>query len=95
MGDVVIADNRDFWRVEAHVDGAVAGFVAYRDRPGRRIFTHAEIDPAFEGRGVGGALARAALDEARAHGLGVTPACPFIHSWIEKHPEYADLVVDD
>ena len=89
----MVVDNRDFWRVEAHVDGAVAGFAAYRDRPGKRVFTHTEIDPAFEGQGIGSTLARAALDEARADGIGVVPQCPFIRGWIDKHPDYADLVV--
>jgi predicted GNAT family acetyltransferase len=93
MADVVVVDNRDFWRVEAHVDGVVAGFTAYRDRPGRRVFTHTEVDPAFEGQGIGSTLARAALDQARADGIGVVPQCPFIRGWIDTHPDYADLVV--
>jgi len=93
MADVVITDNRDFWRIEAHVDGKVAGFAAYRDRPGKRAFTHTEVDPAFEGQGIGTAIARAALDQARADDVGVVPLCPFIKGWIDKHPDYADLVV--
>jgi predicted GNAT family acetyltransferase len=92
MADVVVVDNRDFWRVEAHVDGKVAGFAAYRDKQGRRVFTHTEILPAFEGQGIGSTLARAALDKARADGV---PLCPFIRGWIDKHPDYADLVVAD
>ena len=92
MADVVVVDNRDFWRVEAHVHGKVAGFAAYRDRPGRRVFTHTEVDPAFEGQGIGGTLARAALDRARADGVRVEPQCPFIRGGIDKHPDYADLV---
>ena len=92
MTDVEITDNAARTRVEARLDGEVAGFAAYRDRPGVREFTHTEVDPAYEGRGVGGALARAALDEARARGLRVVPSCPFIRGWIAKHPDYADLV---
>ena len=93
MADVVIVDNRDFWRVEAHVGGKVAGFAAYRDKQGRRVFTHTEVDPAFEGQGIGSTLARAALDKARADHVGVVPLCPFIRGWIDQHPDYTDLVV--
>jgi predicted GNAT family acetyltransferase len=95
VGDFVITDDRDAGRVEAHEDGVVAGYVEYRDRSGRRVFTHTVVDPAFEGRGIGGTLARHVLDRARVDGVGVVPLCPFIRAWIERHPEYADLVVAD
>lgn len=74
------------------VDGARAGFAQYVRRGGRVIFVHTEIDPAFEGQGLGGRLAQGALDHARAQGTPVVPLCPFIAGYIGKHPEYADLV---
>ncbi len=40
---------------------------------------------------IGSAIARAALDSARARGLRVIPQCPFIRAYIERHPEYQDL----
>ena len=95
MGDVVITDNRASGRFEALVGGALAGYAEYRDRPGHRVLTHTVVDPAFEGQGVGSALARNAVDRARADGVGIVPACPFVHAWIDRHPEYADLVVAD
>ncbi len=55
-------------------------------------FTHTEVGDAFEGRGVGGQLARRALDDARARGLRVQPRCSFIRSWIDRHDDYQDLV---
>ncbi len=77
---------------EITVDGAVAGH-AYVEEHGRTVvFTHTEVDEAYEGKGVGGRLARAALDDVRARGLRVIPRCPFVRGWIEKHPEYQDLV---
>ena len=92
MATIDVTDNPAEHRYEAHLDGALAGFAQYRDGPGRRIFTHTEVDPAFEGHGVGGALASAALDDVRRIGLTVVPQCPFIAAYIERHPEYADLV---
>jgi predicted GNAT family acetyltransferase len=58
-------------------------------------FMHTEVDPRFEGRGVGSAIARAALDEARANGDAVLPYCPFVNRWIGEHAEYRDLVPED
>lgn len=57
------------------------------------MFTHTEVDPAFAGKGVGGALARLALDDVRTQGSRkVLPLCPFIKAWIGKHPDYVPLV---
>ena len=41
---------------------------------------------------MGGKLVSAALDEARADGQIVLPFCPFVNGYIERHPQYADLV---
>ena len=91
---IEVRDNAEQTRFEITSDGAQAGFAQYVTRPGRMIFVHTEIDPAFEGKGLGSALAKAALDEARAQGVRVVPLCPFIASYIERHADYADLVVD-
>jgi predicted GNAT family acetyltransferase len=77
---------------EITVDGQHAGLAAFEERPGVVVFTHTEVDDAYEGKGIGGQLARAALDDVRARGLRVVPQCPFIKAWIDKHPDYQDLV---
>jgi predicted GNAT family acetyltransferase len=56
------------------------------------VLPHTVVPPAFEGRGVGSALARAALGYAREHCLSVKPSCPFMAGYIRKHPEWQDLV---
>lgn len=92
--EVAVVDNADERRYEARIGNELVGIAEYRDRPGRRVFVHTETDPDRAGQGIGGALARAALDDVRARGLGATPQCPFIRDYIERHPEYADLVVE-
>ena len=88
-----IRNDPEAGRFEVVVDGRVAGFSAYRRRPGGLIaFTHTEIDPEFEGQGLGGELIRAALAAVRAEGAAVLPFCPFVRSHIERHPEELDLV---
>jgi len=93
MADVEIEHNESEQRYEASVDGKPAGFAAYQLTDLLVVFTHTEVDDAFEGQGVGSALARGALDDVRRRGSRkVLPLCPFIKSWIEKHPDYQDLV---
>jgi uncharacterized protein len=87
-----IVDNAQGRRYEIYVDDQLAGFSTYRDRAGARVILHSEIDPAFEHHGLGGALARAALDDIRSLGLRVVPQCPFVNKYVHDHPEYADLV---
>lgn len=90
--NVSVADAPDRKRYEATVDGRVAGYAEYLATGALTVFTHTEVEPAYEGRGVGGALARFALDDMRARGRQVLPVCPFINRWIGRHPEYADLI---
>ena len=87
-----VTDVPDQHRYEVHLDGELAGFAVYHRRGGRAYFVHTEIDPRFEGKGLGSALAKGALDAERALGEPVVPLCPFIRSYIDRHPAYADLV---
>jgi predicted GNAT family acetyltransferase len=91
-----VADNPGEARYEIRSEGQLAGFAQYRLNDGRITFFHTEVDPGHEGAGLGGRLARAALDDARARDLAVVPLCPFIAAYIRRHPdEYLDLVVPD
>jgi uncharacterized protein len=87
-----VINNADAGRYEVSLDGKPAGFAEYRLRDGRVIFTHTEVDSTFEGHGLGSSLARGALDDVRDRGLQAVPLCPFIAAYIERHPEYQDLV---
>ena len=92
---VTVTDNSEEQRFEAHVGGELAGFAEYRLREGVIVFTHTEVDDAFEGRGVGTQLARQALDAVREAGeRRVVPRCPFIKAWIDRHPDYRSLLHD-
>ncbi|WP_210648535.1 GNAT family N-acetyltransferase [Nocardioides sp. SYSU D00065] len=88
---VQVVDVPERERFEAAVDGAVVGFAAYQRTAELVVFTHTEVDPSLEGQGVGGALVREALDHVRGLGLRVLPICPFVQSYMTRHPEYADL----
>jgi uncharacterized protein len=89
-----VVDNRERARYEIRADGENVGSTAYEiDDHGRVVFLHTEIDSAYEGEGLGGKLARGALDDARRQGKQVVTVCPFIAAYVRKHPEYADLLV--
>lgn len=87
-----VHDNPAASRYEISVDGALAGFAAYRRSPGEIVFTHTKVEDAYEGRGVGSTLAKAALDGARNDSLKVVPSCSFIAAYIDRHEEYRDLL---
>ncbi|MFL6240327.1 MAG: GNAT family N-acetyltransferase [Actinomycetes bacterium] len=89
---VEFVDNAEAHQYEVRMDGALAGFVTYRLRPGRIEFIHTEVRDEFEGHGLGSRLAAAALDMARDRGWSVTPTCPFIEDFINEHDEYAPLL---
>lgn len=95
MGDDVtieVEDRPDEGRFAVFVDGVDAGGAGYKREGDRRVFDHTEVSDGFEGKGVGGALVKAALDATRAAGDQVVPVCPFISHYIERHPDYQDLV---
>ena len=79
-------------RYELRLGDEVAGVATYTRSGDVVDVQHTEIDPSHEGEGLGGTLARGLLDDLRARGLKVQPSCPFLEGWIEKHPDYRDLV---
>ena len=93
MTDVEVTNNEAEHRYEARVGGELAGSAYYDAADDLIVFTHTEVDDAFEGKGVGSALAKGALDDVRADGRRkVVPRCPFIKGWIDRHPDYQDLL---
>ena len=90
--DITVARNDDRSRFEALIDGEVAGYAEFEPGHGRIEFTHTVVDDAYEGKGVGSALVAGALDQVRGEGLEVVATCQFVKSYIERHPEYADLL---
>jgi predicted GNAT family acetyltransferase len=91
---VTIADNPDEQRFEIFVDGERVGLAEYLTDDEKIVFTHTEVDAPDGRKGLGGRLVATALDEARRRGLVVVPRCPFVSAYIQKHPEYLDLVGD-
>jgi uncharacterized protein len=92
---VAVRDNPDELRYELLVDGDVAGEIRYRRSPDRIVLVHTEVSPALEGQGLASRLVADALEDIRARGMRVVPICPFVRAYIQRHPEYEDLVTRD
>jgi predicted GNAT family acetyltransferase len=86
-----VRDNKALGRFELDVEGAVA-FANYRLAPSTVIIIHTETPRALRGRGIASELVRGALELIRADGSKVVAGCGFVVDYLQKHPEFADLV---
>ncbi|WP_369135505.1 GNAT family N-acetyltransferase [Modestobacter sp. I12A-02662] len=82
-------------RYEIRDGDRLLGIAAYELRGSQVVFTHTEVDDDEEHSGLGSRLVRAALDDVRGKGGTVVPHCSFVRGWIERHPEYRDLVATE
>jgi predicted GNAT family acetyltransferase len=89
MTDVI--NNKAHHRYELAVDGHIAA-TYYQIADGVITFVHTEVPPELGGKGVGSRRSQGALDQVRADGVKVIAQCPFVKGWIDKHPDYADLL---
>ena len=90
-----VVDNPQASRYELWLGTTRAGLIQYRAEPGTIVLVHTEIDPAFEGQGLGEQLVAGALADLRACGLKLVPLCPFVRAYLRRHPDQGDLVADD
>lgn len=93
MTDMIVSDAPDRERFEVHIAGELAGSLTYVVKQGRIALVHTETLPAFQGRGAASALVRFALDSARERGLKVIATCPYVRSYLDRHPEDEDIVI--
>lgn len=92
MSDIEIRDDRAAGRLEAVSGGEVVGRVEYfvLDSPGRALVpVHTIVDPAHEGQGIAGSLARELYAVARREGAAVVPLCPYVAGWAARHQDEA------
>jgi uncharacterized protein len=90
--ETTVRDNPEDSRYEIRDGDRVLGLAAYERRGDTTVFTHTEVDPDAGQDGLGSTLVRAALDDVRRRGGSLVAQCSFVRGWIERHPDYADLV---
>lgn len=88
-----VTDVPERERFEARDEsGELAGVLTYQLTGSIIAYTHTQVEERFEGHGAGAALARAAMDEARAKRRVVVPICPFLKGWLDEHHEYDSIL---
>jgi hypothetical protein len=92
MGIEIRDEREEGGRYAAYMDGKRLGHATWVKVHDTVVLPHTEVDPEWEGRGIGSLLARRAFEDARADGLSVLPFCPFMRRWSELHPDYQDVV---
>jgi uncharacterized protein len=90
-----VTDNPQASRYELWLGTTRAGLIRYWAGPGMVLLVHTEIDPAFEGHGLGERLVAGALADLRARGPKLVPLCRFVRAYLRRHPDQADLVAGD
>jgi uncharacterized protein len=86
-----VSHEKTLHRFAVHLGEAIA-LLAYKEEGNTIYLVHTEVPAEMEGKGIGGQLAKAALNYARENNLKVVARCPFVASYLERHPEYQDLV---
>ena len=92
MADLVVTKSPERGRYEAHLDGELVGFSTYEAAGDVVSFTHARVYTPHGGQGFASAMAQVSLDDVRAAGQKARPVCSFYRWYIEKNPQYADLL---
>jgi hypothetical protein len=87
-----VRDAPERSRYEILVDGELVGIADYEDAGETRVFPHTFVEPAWRGRGLAEELVRSALDDVRASGRRIVPACWYVAQFVDRHPAYADLL---
>jgi predicted GNAT family acetyltransferase len=95
MRNITFINDETGHRYEAALDGTLAAYAEYNLLSDAIMFPHTEVLPENKGKGIGSAIVKHVLDDARTRGLHVIPVCQFIASYIRKHREYVDLVRPD
>lgn len=92
MKEPVVRKNEEKRRYEILVEGELAGFAEYNVLANGILFTHTEVLPEFEGRGLSSRLIRVALEDVRSLDTRAIPVCQVVAAYFRKHPEYLDLL---
>ncbi|MBN9391307.1 MAG: N-acetyltransferase [Chloroflexi bacterium] len=93
--DIIITDNKEKHRYELKFgDSDALAILVYKEQGDTITLIHTEVPQELEGHGLGGKIAKYALDDAEKRGLQVVASCPFVSSYIRRHPDYMELLTE-
>ena len=79
-------------RFHGFVEGEQLALLTYSKRGEAFRLDHTEVDPSARDRGIGEAFVRGVLDDLRSTATRITVICPFVNRFIDRNPEYRDLM---
>lgn len=91
MENYTVTNNLQNLRYEVDTDGEKA-YLEYRWHKGIIALMHTFVPENFEGKGIAGLLVKTALENAKTEGLKIMVYCPFVSSYLKRHPEYQELI---
>ena len=92
--DIVVDHHRSKHRFEARDPQGMGVLVYHERKDGTLVLLHTRVPKELEGHGVAAHLAKAALNYARENGVKIVPRCRYVAAYIERHPEFKDLVLE-
>src|ERR1700743_1049862 len=92
MEPLTISDNQQNQQLQIVLDDERA-WLEYRIKDGALYLMHTEVPESLGGKGIASALAAHAFNYARANHMKIKAYCPFVVTWLKKHPEQMDIVI--
>jgi predicted GNAT family acetyltransferase len=86
---MTVTHNVAAQRYELPVEHGLA-IAVYRQQGDTRVFTHTEVPPEDEGKGIGAQIVKAALEDTLKQGFRIIPACSFVAAYVRRHPEFGE-----
>ncbi|MDR0691841.1 MAG: N-acetyltransferase [Prevotellaceae bacterium] len=90
-----VVHHKSARRFELAAGNHVAILEYERTGDGVMALTHTFVPEALRGQGVGLELVAGALAEIKQRHWKIIPLCPFVVTYLRRHPEWNTLVVED
>lgn len=89
--NIELKKNETQKRFELSYNGHL-GFINYGEYGNSIALVHTEVEPELQGTGASTALVEKTLNYIKAEGKEILPFCPFVFSYIKRHPEWKEMV---
>jgi predicted GNAT family acetyltransferase len=91
--EVKIKENKEKKRFEAEVENKLA-LIEYIRAEDKMYLTHTEVPSELEGKGIASSMAKQVLQQIKDEDLKLVPLCPFIASYVKRHPEWKEILAE-
>ena len=92
--DYELINNEATNQYEFHIDGFIPRIV-YQKSEDKISLIHTEVPLALGGKGIANQLVKKVLEDIQQKGFKLVPLCPFVKKYIQRHPEWTSLVIEN